>query len=147
MIHRFFLTHAVVVAGFVTAGLWTAPSSCTAAEHTKDSIETVKKNLTEKKALLIDVREQREWDAGHLKWASLVPLSKLRTGADQKEFANELAERLPKEKIIYCHCRSGGRVLPASDILRKLGYDIRPLKHGYENLLEAGFPKAKDQDK
>jgi len=53
-----------------------------AAEHTKDSLETVKKNLKEKKAVLLDVREQREWDAGHLQQALLVPLSKLRSGTE-----------------------------------------------------------------
>jgi rhodanese-related sulfurtransferase len=49
----------------------------------------------------------------------------------------------PKDKIIYCHCRSGRRCLTAADILKKQGYDVRPLKAGYEDLLKAGFPQAK----
>lgn len=118
-----------------------------AAEHTKDSLETVKKNLDEKKAVLLDVREQREWDAGHLAWAALLPLSNLREKAESKDLANELRDKLPGDKIIYCHCRSGGRVLPASDILKRFGYDVRPLKAGYQNLLEAGFPKAKPNNR
>ena len=65
------------------------------AQHTKDSLETIKKRLQEKKAVLIDVREQAEWDAGHLKAAQLVPLTKLRAGVKEKS--------LPKDKIIYCH--------------------------------------------
>jgi rhodanese-related sulfurtransferase len=48
---------------------------------------------------------------------------------------------LPKEKVIYCHCRSGGRCLTAAEILKKLGYDVRPLKPGYRDLVEAGFPR------
>ena len=110
-----------------------------AAEHTKDSLDKVRKNLKAQKALLIDVREQREWDAGHLREAKLVPLSKIRQGIDEKDLA--------KDKIIYCHCRSGGRVLLATDILKKQGYDIRPLKHGYGDLLKAGFERAKQADK
>ena len=108
-------------------------------QHTKDSLETVKKRLEEKKAILIDVREQGEWDAGHLNAAQLVPLTKLRAGVKEKT--------LPKDKIIYCHCRSGGRVLIATSILKPLGYDIRPLKQGYQQLLKAGFEKAADPPK
>ena len=32
--------------------------------------------------------------------------------------------------------------MPASAILQKLGYDARPLKAGYRDLLKAGFTKA-----
>ena len=110
--------------------------------HTKDSLETVRKRLASKKAVLADVRENREWNAGHLKAASLVPLSQLRENAGNKEFAKQLAKSLPKGKIVYCHCKSGGRVLIAAPILRKFGYDVRPLSAGYGALLKAGFKKA-----
>jgi len=118
---------------------FTSDSSGAKPKHTKDSIKTVKQNLKKKKALLIDVREKKEWDAGHLELAQLVPLSKLQGKIDVKK----LAKQLPKKKIIYCHCRSGGRVLKAAPILKKMGYDIRPLKQGYADLLKAGFKKAK----
>jgi len=114
-------------------------SSLKAAEqHTKDTLETVQKNLQDKKAILLDVREQNEWDAGHLKAARLMPLSKLRAGADPQTLVKEI----DKETILYCHCRSGGRALVVSGILKKLGYDIRPLKQGYADLVTAGFVKA-----
>lgn len=108
------------------------------AEHTKDSLDTVKKNMQDKSAVLLDVREQKEWDSGHLKDAKLVPLSKLRD-TEKKEAATK---DVPKDKIVYCHCGAGVRVLEAADILKKQGYDIRPLKQGYKDLLNAGFPKA-----
>ena len=102
--------------------------------HTKDSFELIQKRIAAKEAILIDVREQDEWDSvGHLQVAVLVPLSELKAGDVKK---------LPKDKIIYCHCASGGRVMPASAILHKLGYDVRPLKAGYDDLLEAGFKDA-----
>jgi len=106
-----------------------------AAEHTKDSLDDVRKNVTDKKAVLIDVREQSEWDDGHLDSATLVPLSALKKG--------EQADSLPKDRIIYAHCASGKRCLTAADILKKQGYDVRPLKAGYMDLLKAGFPQAK----
>jgi rhodanese-related sulfurtransferase len=110
-----------------------------AQEHTKDSLEQVKKGIADKKAVLIDVREKTEWDKGHLKDAKLLPLSALKGDTLPKN----IAELLPKDKVIYAHCAAGGRCLTAADILRKAGYDVRPLKDGYTNLLKEGFPKAK----
>src|SRR5262245_37617382 len=103
-----------------------------AQEHTKDSLDTVKKAVTAKKALLVDVREKQEWDQGHLKDAKLLALSALKGPTADLQI-------LPKDKPVYLHCRSGGRCLQAAEILRKLGYDARPLKQGYQELLKAGF--------
>ncbi|MCK6470668.1 MAG: rhodanese-like domain-containing protein [Planctomycetes bacterium] len=107
-----------------------------ALDHTTDTLETVKKNLEEKKAVLVDVREQGEWDAGHLAGARHVPLSKLEADGAPAELIE-----LPKDTILYGHCRSGGRALKAAAVLQKAGYDFRPLKQGYEDLVAAGFKK------
>ena len=106
--------------------------------HTKDSLDTVKENLQAGKAVLVDVREQNEWEAGHLKTAVLMPQSKLKLEAQLPE----LLKGLPKDKIIYTHCKAGGRSLMCGDILKKQGYDVRPLKAGFEELVGAGFEKA-----
>jgi rhodanese-related sulfurtransferase len=118
------------------------PKLSSPPKHTKDSLELIQERITNKQAILIDVREQDEWDDGHLQSALLMPLSNLEDGEDKKDFAAEVAGQLSKDKIIYCHCAAGGRVMPASAILHKLGYDIRPLKAGYDALLKAGFQKA-----
>lgn len=118
-----------------------AAAAC-AAEHTKDSLDTVKKNLATKKAVLIDVREASEWKRGHLQDAQLVPLSELKRASTDASIKQKMEKILPKEGIIYCHCGSGVRVLPAADILGKLGYDIRPLAAGFDDLRDAGFPAA-----
>jgi putative heme-binding domain-containing protein len=106
--------------------------------HTTDSLQTVRQRITDGKAVLFDVREQNEWDAGHLKDAKLVPLSMVRSG----KIPAELARSFPKDKPIYLHCRSGGRVLMFYKTLQNQGYDIRPLSTGYAGLVEKGFPKA-----
>ena len=122
----------------------TAAEPAKAAEHTTDTLEQVMQAVADGKAVLIDVRETGEWKAGHLQNAILVPLSKLKREEKKPELAQELSEKLSKDKVVYCHCRSGGRVLPASEILKQLGYDVRPLKAGYSDLLKAGFSKAED---
>jgi phage shock protein E len=125
---------------FFTLFLFTSFTQLTlAADHTKDTIATIKKNLAAKKAVLIDVREKAEWERGHLKAAILVPLSML----SEKEQEAKVVKLLPKKKIIYCHCRSGGRARAAGDILEELGYDVRPLRHGFFDLVDSGFEEAK----
>jgi len=113
-------------------------ATLTAAEHTKDSLETVKSRVASGKAVLLDVRELSEWKEGHVKGAKLSPLSKLRKAGG----VENAKKSLPKDKIIYCHCRSGGRCLIATDLLKKEGLDVRALRPGYEALIEAGFEKA-----
>ena len=93
--------------------------------------------MANNEAILLDVREQDEWNLGHLKAAVLAPLSVLEEGAGDEGF-DALLGKLSKDKIIYCHCVSGGRVMPASKILNQQGYDVRPLKPGYDDLVEAG---------
>jgi phage shock protein E len=109
-----------------------------AAEHTKDAPADVRKAVMEKKAVLVDVREADEWADGHLKLAVALPLSKLK---DAK--AGDLPAELAKDQPIYLHCASGKRCLKAADKLKALGYDVRPMKQGYDELLKAGFEKAK----
>jgi rhodanese-related sulfurtransferase len=113
-------------------------SSAPAAEHTKDTPADVKKAVADGTAVLLDVREKSEWDAGHLKDAKHLPLSALRSAPK----AEDVAAIAPKDKIIYCHCASGMRCLKAADALQKLGYDVRALKPGYADLLKAGFAPA-----
>ena len=108
-----------------------------AIEHSQDSIDTIKSRVQQGEAVLLDVREQDEWNAGHLRAAKLLPLSELKAGTAN----GRISELLPAGKIVYCHCKSGGRVIPAGEILKKLGYDVRPLKQGYQDLLQLGFEK------
>lgn len=113
-----------------------------AAEHTVDSLEQVRGNLEQKKAVLIDVREPGEWKQGHLQEATLVPLSEIRRLDKDANLRAKYVTSLPKDRIIYCHCGSGVRVISAAHFLKKLGYDIRPLAAGYSELLDAGFRQA-----
>jgi phage shock protein E len=124
---------------FSTSLFSTAIRAAERIEHTKVPLETVKQEVQEKKAVLVDVREKREWDRGHIAGAVLLPLSDIQAGVDPQR----LARLLPKDKIIYAHCARGGRCLRAADLLEKNGYQIRPLKPGYNDLLQAGFEKAK----
>lgn len=114
------------------------PPMFTESGHTVDDLELIRTRVAKGEAVLLDVREQDEWDAGHLASASLMPLSEVRDGKIPEKYA----KLLPKDKPIYLHCRSGGRVLMCAEVLKSQKLDIRPMKAGYEKLLQAGFSKA-----
>ena len=126
------LVLAMACTGLLASGLY-------AAKPTKDTLATVKRHVAEDKAVLVDVREKSEWDQGHIADAVFLPLSELRNGIT----AEKLAKQISKKQIIYTHCAVGVRSCTAADVLLKHGYDVRPLKPGYTDLIAAGFEKAK----
>jgi rhodanese-related sulfurtransferase len=87
--------------------------STVAADHTADSLDTVKKAVAAGTAVLVDVREPDEWKDGHLKVARHLALSDLKAGVP----ADRLKEVIPAGKVVYVHCASGRRCLAAADLL------------------------------
>jgi len=131
---------AALVMLLILAALASVPFMANSAELSKDSLATVLKNVTAEKAVLVDVREKKEWDAGHVQGAIFLPLSALKKGVD----AETLAKVLPADKVLYIHCVVGKRAVTAGNVLEEFEYAVRPIKPGYEELIEAGFKKADD---
>lgn len=77
-----------------------------------------------RKAQLIDVREPREYEAGHILGARNIPVSQLRT---------RLKEIRP-DKPVYLYCQNGLRSGRAAQMLYRKGY--KQLFH-----LQDGFKK------
>jgi phage shock protein E len=121
--------------------LLAANSARSNVEFTKDSLEVVKANVAKKKAMLVDVRSQEEWNKGHLEGSIFLPVDSLRKDVDPKM----LAKKLPKDKILYTFCVVGMRAKAAATKLQTYGYTVRALKPGYEELVKAGFKKGKDE--
>lgn len=107
--------------------------------HTTDDLKTVKQSVQSGKAVLLDVREKEEWENGHLKDAKFLPTSEI-TKTKGESF---LKLGIDKKTVIYTHCGAGGRALRCATLLKEKGYDVRALKPGFDDLLEAGFPEAK----
>jgi sulfur-carrier protein adenylyltransferase/sulfurtransferase len=63
---------------------------------------------------LLDVREQVEWDAGHIPGAAFIPQGEL-PGRIEAEFPD-------KDQPIVLYCRSGARSGRATQLLQGLGY-------------------------
>lgn len=96
-------------------------------------LEQMRQKLVNGEAQLFDVREQDEWDEGHLAGVELVSLSMLQGGEG-------VPARVNNSKETYLHCRSGVRVHAAAPILRSLGFtQVIPLSEGFERLVSLGF--------
>ncbi len=108
-----------------------------ALDFTDDSLAVVKENVTEKKAILVDVRSKFEWDKGRVAGAIFLPITALEEMEPVK-----LATILPKKKILYTYCAVGMRAQAAGEILEEHGYEVRVLQPGYDKLIKAGFKKA-----
>lgn len=68
--------------------------------------------------ILLDVREQEEYEAGHIEGAILIPYGSIAELAE-----NALPDR---DRTILVYCRSGRRSAIAAEELVKLGYtDVR----------------------
>ena len=71
------------------------------------------RDLVEKGACIIDVREVHEWDRGHIKGAINLPMSEIRERLDE----------IPKDQPVYLHCRSSQRSYNVVMALQDLGFD------------------------
>ena len=74
-----------------------------------NDIESLLKN----KEFLLDVREDYEYQDGHIKGAVNLPLREILGKKDS----------LPKDKDIYVYCRSGHRSADAVNFLKSLGFE------------------------
>jgi len=70
------------------------------------------RNLVESGAYIVDVREENEFEAGHIKGAYNIPLSQL----------EERKGEIPKDVPVYLHCRSSQRSYYAICRLQSYGY-------------------------
>jgi rhodanese-related sulfurtransferase len=71
------------------------------------------RGLVESNAFIVDVREKREFENGHLINAVNIPLSEIRDRMDE----------IPKDVPVYLHCRSSQRSYNALLALQNSGYD------------------------
>jgi DMSO/TMAO reductase YedYZ molybdopterin-dependent catalytic subunit/rhodanese-related sulfurtransferase/glyoxylase-like metal-dependent hydrolase (beta-lactamase superfamily II) len=87
-------------------------------------------SLLETGAVLLDVREPDEWNAGHAPQALFMPMGEVHARRDE----------LPDGKPIVVVCRSGGRSAAIADALRANGYDALNLTGGMCAWTAAGLP-------
>jgi rhodanese-related sulfurtransferase len=101
-----------------------------------DVAQTLARLKANPKAVLIDVREDNEWAAGHAAQAK-----HLGKGIIERDI-NEAVPDTGTELILYCG--GGFRSALAGDALQKMGYtNVRSMAGGWRAWNDAGAPTAK----
>lgn len=81
-------------------------------------------------ALILDVRQPSEWQAGHIPSAQHIPLG---------ELERRVAE-VPTDRPVIAVCRSGARSEKATRLLIERGIDATNLRGGTRAWHETGLP-------
>ncbi|MBG9211577.1 persulfide dioxygenase-sulfurtransferase CstB [Mammaliicoccus sciuri] len=114
-------THTLQLIGFDNVAGYRLPKS----EILTQSIHSV--DMTGKEEYILDVRNEEEWNNGHLDQSVNIPHGKL------------LNENIPfnKEDKIYVHCQSGVRSSIAVGILENKGFEnVVNIREGYQDFPE-----------
>lgn len=101
---------------------------------TEITLEEAKRRLAENpKALLVDVREDREWDKGRAKGA-------VHMGRGVIE--RDIVARVPDKNVeLILYCGGGYRSVMAAVNLQAMGYTrVRSLIGGMRNIQASGYP-------
>jgi rhodanese-related sulfurtransferase len=86
--------------------------------------------LVEQGAVLLDVRELDEWEAGRAPQAVHLPMSQLQARAGE----------IPTDRTIVCVCHVGGRSAMVADALNRNGWEAVNLTGGMDAWASAGLP-------
>ncbi|MBW2056504.1 MAG: rhodanese-like domain-containing protein [Deltaproteobacteria bacterium] len=97
------------------------------------SVAEAKAEFDAGKAVFLDVREQSEWQKGHVPNAKHLPRGLL-------EF--KISKVIPdKSARIIVYCKTGGRSSLATSTLKRLGYtNVASMSGGWKAWVKAGNP-------
>jgi rhodanese-related sulfurtransferase len=84
--------------------------------------------------LVLDVRTDGEWEAGHIPGAMHIPLGEMQTRRDE----------VPMDRDVVVHCQVAPRARQAEKMLIMVGHEnVYHLEGGYSAWHEAGLPSER----
>ena len=104
----------------------------------ENDVQTVKSMLDDDRQFyLVDVREDNEWNAGHLPQA--IHLGK---GIIERDIETAIPDQ---DAEIVLYCGGGYRSALAADHLQQMGYtNVRSMNGGFRGWTETGYPIEQD---
>lgn len=79
-------------------------------------------------AHVVDVRENDEFETGHVPNAHHIPLNEI----------PEALDRIPRDQQVWLVCKSGGRSMRACDYLEAQGFDVVSVAGGTDGWVASG---------
>jgi rhodanese-related sulfurtransferase len=131
---RFMKKNILLVVAFLSLVIWSQVSGID-----KISVKDANQMVLEKKAIVVDVREQDETKDGFVKGAILVPISVMKNNKDEWK---KIENSLPKDKTIVLYCKGGVRAGMVGEELSKKGFKVLNMG-GFSSWQEAGLPVEK----
>ena len=89
-------------------------------------VATFAEIIQDSSVVLLDVRTQSEYEAGHIPNAILIDVT-------QADFLPKCKQQLPLDKTIALYCRSGNRSKKAAQILSQEKYKVVELNTGFNS--------------
>ena len=89
-------------------------------------VATFAEIIQDSNVVLLDVRTQSEYEAGHIPNAILIDVT-------QDDFLPKCKQQLPLNKTIALYCRSGNRSKKAAQILSQEKYKVVELNTGFNS--------------
>ena len=118
--------------------LWVGVIQFGAAESSYKEVDAKQfaAEIEKENTVLLDVRSKSEYDDGHIKGATLIPVNELERRIGELESS--------KDKTILLYCRSGNRSTVASNILKSSGFNsLVNLRPGIKAWVRADLPVEK----
>lgn len=136
---RFSIFLVAIMISFVSCDEVTSQKTVQESQRTTQEIITVvdiptfEKGVSAPNAQLIDVRTDREWEAGHLRGAKHFEIN-------NPSWQSQI-ETLDKKAPVYVYCAKGGRSARYAKQLKEAGFtEIYDLKGGITDWEKAGKP-------
>ena len=125
----------LAAAAFALAALgWAGAASASEGVPMVVPAELAKRLKSESAPVVLDVRTEPEWNAGHIPGALHVPVDQVKA---------RLAE-IPRDRDVVVHCAVGPRARSAEAMLVAAGYDrVVHLEGGFNAWSAAGLPVEK----
>ena len=109
------MKNRILSAILASAMAMTACGAASSDAYQHISPEKAKEMMDTQEVLILDVREQDEYDGGHIPGAVLLPVGAI----DEESAAGVIPE---KDTTLLVYCRSGSRSKRAAKALADLGY-------------------------
>ena len=132
--------HVIIVSFFLLAifsGCVSKPD--VKATYVDINVKDAKTMIENDEVFILDVRSQGEYDEGHIKGSTRIPLQDI----PQQEIDRKL-EEIPMDKKILVYCRTGQRSKLASEILINKGFTkVYNIQGGITDWITAGYQVVK----
>jgi len=142
--------------GYLAGGLaaWKS-AGLPVSEMRQIPVDTLRDWIRAGKSVVIDVRREGEWKAGHIKEAKWAPLDTLAKALENSQGdrirADEYAmfgsaKAVDRDALIAVHCKSGYRSAIACSVLERAGFrNIANVVGGLDAWSAAGLPVTTEQ--